>query len=136
MRPVCERRGVTWINDSKATNVGAAVAAIEGLSGTLVLIAGGDGKGADFAPLRSALAGRARAAVLLGRDRDALAALLEGVCPTVLVDDMDEAVVAAAGLARAEDTVLLSPACASLDMFASYAARGEAFTEAVGRLDE
>ena len=133
---VCERRGVTWINDSKATNVGAAVAAIEGLSGTLVLIAGGDGKGADFGPLRSALTGRARAAVLLGRDREALATLLEGICPTFLVGDMEEAVTAAAGLARAEDTVLLSPACASLDMFASYAARGEAFTQAVGRLDE
>ena len=133
---VGERRGVTWINDSKATNVGAAVAAIEGLSGTLVLIAGGDGKGADFGPLRSALTGRARAAVLLGRDREALAALLDGVCPTFLVDDMEEAVAVAAGLARAEDTVLLSPACASLDMFASYAARGEAFTQAIGRLDE
>jgi UDP-N-acetylmuramoylalanine--D-glutamate ligase len=135
-QPVGERRGVTWINDSKATNVGAAVAAIEGLPGTLVLIAGGDGKGAEFGPLRTALSGRARAAVLLGRDREALAAALAGVCPTVLVDDMDEAVAAAAGLARAEDTVLLSPACASLDMFASYAARGEAFAQAVGRLDE
>ena len=101
-----------------------------------MLIAGCDGKGADFAPLRAALTGRVRAAVLLGRDREALAALLDGVCPTVLVDDMDQAVAAAAGLARAEDTVLLSPACASLDMFASYAARGEAFTQAIGRLDE
>lgn len=135
-RRVCERRGIVWINDSKATNVGAAVAAISGLPGTLVLIAGGDGKGADFAPLAAALAGRARGAVLIGRDREALAAVLEGVCPTVFAADMDEAVRGAADLARPGDTVLLSPACASLDMYANYAARGEAFVQAVGRLDE
>ena len=135
-RRVCERRGIVWINDSKATNIGAAVAAVSGLSGTLVLIAGGDGKGADFAPLAQALAGRARGAVLIGRDREAIAAVLAGVCPTEFAADMDEAVRAAARIARPGDTVLLSPACASLDMYANYAARGEAFVQAIGRLDE
>jgi UDP-N-acetylmuramoylalanine--D-glutamate ligase len=135
-RRVCERRGIVWINDSKATNVGAAVAAISGLPGPLVLIAGGDGKGADLGPLATALADRARGAVLIGRDREALAAVLAGVCPTVFAADMDEAVLLAADMARPGDTVLLSPACASLDMYANYAARGEAFVQAIGRLDE
>jgi UDP-N-acetylmuramoylalanine--D-glutamate ligase len=136
MRRVCERRGIVWINDSKATNVGAAVAAVSGLSGGLVLIAGGDGKGADFAPLATALPGRARGVVLIGRDREAIAAVLEGVCPTVFAEDMDEAVRRAADIARPGDTVLLSPACASYDMYTNYAARGEAFVQAVGRLDD
>ncbi len=135
-RRVCERRGIVWINDSKATNVGAAVAAISGLPGPLVLIAGGDAKGADLGPLATVLAGRARGAVLIGRDREVLATVLAGVCPTVFAADMDEAVLLAADMARPGDTVLLSPACASLDMYANYAARGEAFVQAIGRLDE
>ena len=133
---VSDRKGCAWINDSKATNVGAAVAAISGLPGTLVLIAGGDGKGADFAPLAAAARGRVRATVLLGRDADGIADALTGVCPTVKATDMNEAVEAAAALAMPGDTVLLSPACASTDMYVNYAARGEAFIRAIGRLDE
>jgi UDP-N-acetylmuramoylalanine--D-glutamate ligase len=133
---VSDRNGCAWINDSKATNVGAAVAAISGLPGTLVLIAGGDGKGADFAPLAAAARGRLRGAVLLGQDADAIAHALADDCPVVKVADMNEAVGQAAALAMPGDTVLLSPACASLDMYVNYAARGEAFIRAIGRLDE
>ena len=128
---VADALGMRWIDDSKATNVGAAVAAIAGLPGPIVLIAGGDGKGQGFEPLATALADRARAAILLGRDAQRLAQALDDVCPVCLVRDMDEAVAAAARLGQAGDTVLLSPACSSLDMFASYAQRGAAFASAV-----
>lgn len=123
--------GVCWIDDSKATNVGATVAAINGLENKIVLIAGGDGKGADFSPLARAAEGRLRAAVLLGADAHPLAALLHDVCPTVIVDNMRQAVGEARQLADTGDTVLLSPACSSLDMYSDYAARGEAFVRAV-----
>lgn len=131
MRLVAERGGIAWIDDSKATNVGAAVAAVRSLEGPIVLIGGGDGKGADFTPLAGALRGRVRAAVLLGRDAERLAAALAGVCDVHRVSDLDAAVVVAAKVARPGDTVLLSPACSSLDMFADYAQRGEAFARAV-----
>lgn len=130
-RVVRQLGGITWIDDSKATNVGAAVAAIEGLPGPLVFIGGGDGKGADFAPLAEALAGKARAAVLIGRDAARLAEALRDVCPVELATGMAEAVHAASRLGQAGDTVLLSPACASLDMFSSYVERGEVFSRAV-----
>lgn len=132
---VARRGGVDFYNDSKATNVGAAQAAIDGLcqagADKVVLIAGGDGKGADFQPLATALARHGRAAVLLGRDAPRLAAVLEDVLPLALARDMDEAVMRAAELARPGDAVLLSPACASFDMFDDYAHRGEVFTAAV-----
>jgi UDP-N-acetylmuramoylalanine--D-glutamate ligase len=127
---VLEHGGVTWINDSKGTNVGAAVAAIVGLGGPVVLIAGGDGKGADFQPLAEAARGRVRAAVLLGRDAARIAAVLAGVCPTVQAAGIEEAVAEAARLAEAGDTVLLSPACASTDMYRDYAERGRRFAAA------
>ena len=133
-QPVADVLGMRWIDDSKATNVGAAVAAIDGLPGPIVLIAGGDGKGQVFAPLASALRGRARAAVLLGRDAAQLADALDGVCPVTLVEDMASAVKAAAHLGQAGDTVLLAPACSSLDMFRSYAERGDIFTTSVRSL--
>lgn len=126
--------GVTWIDDSKATNVGAAVTSIGGVDGPLVLIAGGDGKGASFESVADALRGRECAAVLLGRDRELLAAALAGVCPVHLVGDMAAAVSQAAALARPGWTVLLAPACSSLDMFRDYTARGAAFTTAVTAL--
>ena len=128
---VAERRGVRWIDDSKATNVGAAVAAIRGMEMPLVLIAGGDGKGAGFAPLVDALQGRARAVVLLGRDAPRLAEAIGDTVPWNIVDSMSAAVETARRLARPGDAVLLSPACASLDMFSSFAARGMAFQRAV-----
>ena len=133
-QPVADVLGMRWVDDSKATNVGAAVAAIVGLPGPIVLIAGGDGKGQAFAPLASALRGRARAAVLLGRDAAQLADVLDGVCPVTLVEDMAGAVKAAAHLGQPGDTVLLSPACSSLDMFRSFAERGDVFTTSVRSL--
>ena len=128
---VADVAGVRYIDDSKGTNVGATVAAIEGLPGTLVMIAGGDGKGQDFAPLAAAFAGRVRAAVLIGRDAPALAAALAGVCTLQRCATLEEAVSAAASLAHSGDGVLLSPACASLDMFRDYAHRGAVFAAAV-----
>ncbi len=131
MQIVSHAAGVTWIDDSKATNVGAAVTSIASVDGPFVLIAGGDAKGASFEPLAAALAGRDCHAVLLGRDREPLAAVLQGVCPVEQVTDMASAVRVAARLVTSGGTVLLAPACSSLDMFASYAARGEAFRNAV-----
>jgi len=131
---IAERRGVRYVDDSKGTNVGATLAAVAGLDGPLVLIAGGDGKGQDFTPLAAAFRGKVRHAVLIGRDRDRLATALRGVCTTEFASDMDAAVAAAARAAAPNDLVLLSPACASLDMFRDYAARGAAFAAAVRRL--
>jgi UDP-N-acetylmuramoylalanine--D-glutamate ligase len=127
---VAERAGVAYVNDSKGTNVGAAVAAISGMDGPVVLIAGGDGKGADFGPLAEAARGKLRAAVLLGRDAPELARALDAVCPTVRVAGIEEAVGEAARLARPGDTVLLSPACASTDMYRDYTERGARFAAA------
>ena len=132
---VAERHGVRFIDDSKGTNVGATLAAVAGLSEPLVLIAGGDGKGQDFRPLATAFRGKVRHAVLIGRDRALLQAALAGACTTEFAPDMDAAVAAAARAARPGDLVLLSPACASLDMFRDYAARGDAFAAAARRLD-
>ena len=126
--------GVTWYNDSKGTNVGATLAALQGMPGKVVLIAGGQGKGQDFSPLKDAAAAKARAVILLGRDAPLIERALAGVVPVVHVADMDEAVSRARELAQAGDTVLLSPACASLDMFKGYDHRGDVFTAAVRRL--
>jgi len=140
---VAEHHGVRFYDDSKGTNVGSTVAALHGLAGTgvagarVVLIAGGEGKGQDFAPLRDAVARAARAVVLIGRDapliRDAVRSA--GV-PIVAAASMEDAVSLAAGQARPGDAVLLSPACASFDMFRNYSHRGEAFQAAVGNLLE
>jgi len=100
----------------------------------VVLIAGGDGKGADFAPLGPAVERTARAVVLIGRDAPLIAAVLEGRAPLVRAADMADAVAKAAKLAQPGDCVLLSPACASFDMFDDYAHRGRVFAEAVRRL--
>lgn len=128
---VLRHNGVDYINDSKGTNVGAALAAIEGLSGPLVLIAGGQGKGADFAPLGDAVADKVRAVVLIGADAPVIAAALGERVPVYRERDMVAAVARAAGLAVPGDQVLLSPACASFDMFPGFEARGEAFKRAV-----
>jgi UDP-N-acetylmuramoylalanine--D-glutamate ligase len=128
---VAEAGGVTWYNDSKATNVGAASAAITGMDRPLVLIAGGDAKGADLSPLRQACEGRLRAAVLVGRDADALATTLDGIAPLHRASGMQEAVTVALTLAEPGDAVLLSPACASTDMYADYTERGRLFSDAV-----
>ncbi len=135
---VGERAGVAFYDDSKATNVGAALAAIDGLGagipGKLVLIAGGDGKGADFSALHAPVARYCRAVVLLGRDADLLFAALDGAAPLLRVRTLEEAVQQAAACATAGDAVLLSPACASLDMFKNFEERGRLFAAAVEAL--
>ncbi len=131
---VRERDGVRWFDDSKGTNVGATVAAVRGLPGQVVLIAGGDGKNQDFTPLRAALADKARAVVLIGRDAPLIAAALGDSAPLHSAADMALAVALAAELAQPGDSVLLSPACASFDMFSGYEERGAVFAEAVRRL--
>jgi UDP-N-acetylmuramoylalanine--D-glutamate ligase len=136
MAIVPSRDGLIWIDDSKATNVGAAVASIGSLDGPLVLIAGGDGKGASFSMLADALRGRECVAVLLGRDRELLAAALQDICPVRRVDDMPAAVREARAVAKPGWTVLLAPACSSLDMYRDYGARGDAFCAAVRALPE
>ncbi len=134
---VAEIRGVTYYDDSKGTNVGATVAALQGLERKAVLIAGGEGKGQDFAPLNPAVAQHARAVVLIGRDAPVIAAALIG-CGVVVeyAEDMDDAVQLAARLAQSGDAVLLSPACASFDMFRNYEHRAEVFVQAVQTLDK
>lgn len=135
---VGERAGVAFYDDSKATNVGAALAAIDGLGadipGKLVLIAGGDGKGADFSALHAPVARYCRAVVLLGRDADVLAVALDGAAPLLRVCTLEEAVQQAAACATTGDVVLLSPACASLDMFKNFEERGRLFAAAVEAL--
>ncbi|KAF0284671.1 UDP-N-acetylmuramoyl-L-alanine--D-glutamate ligase [Spiribacter roseus] len=121
------REGRQWVNDSKATNVGSAIAAIRGLEGPLVLIAGGDGKGQSFAALGAALAETGRAAVLFGRDAAALADALAGHVDVTTAADLDAALHAARRVSRRGDVILLSPACASLDQFTDYRARGDHF---------
>jgi UDP-N-acetylmuramoylalanine--D-glutamate ligase len=128
---VADVAGVRYVNDSKGTNVGATLAAVSGFAGPLLLIAGGDGKNQDFSPLRRALAGKVRRALLIGRDATRVATALQGVCEQEFCSSLESAVVAAASAARPGDTVLLSPACASLDMFTDYAHRGRVFAEAV-----
>jgi UDP-N-acetylmuramoylalanine--D-glutamate ligase len=131
---VGEIAGVRYVNDSKGTNVGATLAAVAGFRGPLLLIAGGDGKNQDFAPLAPALSGKVRRVLTIGRDAARIEAALAGVCPTERCTTLEDAVIAAARAARPGDTVLLSPACASLDMFRDYAQRGEVFTAAVRKL--
>jgi UDP-N-acetylmuramoylalanine--D-glutamate ligase len=141
---VAEFKNVRWFNDSKGTNPGATIAALDGLiapesTARVVLIAGGDGKGAEFAPLAPAVARAARAVVLIGRDAPLIAAALNADAsarqiPLLYAVDMSDAVKQAAQLAQAGDCVLLSPACASFDMFDDYTHRGRVFIEMVKRL--
>ena len=135
MQRVALRGGVEWLDDSKGTNVGATVAALNGLSKKAVLILGGEGKGQNFAPLASAIRAHAKQVLLIGRD----AALIEKAIaasdvPAERIASMGKAVVRAAQIAVPGDVVLLSPACASFDMFRDYKQRGEAFAAAVNAL--
>jgi len=131
---VADVRGVRYVDDSKGTNVGATLAAVAGMAGPLVMILGGEGKNQDFAPLAAGFRGKVRHAVLIGRDAAALEHALRGVCALERAVSLPDAVRAAAAAARAGDTVLLSPACASLDMFTDYAHRGAVFAQAVAEL--
>ncbi len=131
---VAEIEGVDYFNDSKGTNVGATVAALEGLArdyGKLVLIAGGEGKGADFSELKTALTGTARAVIVFGRDAGQIAVVAEPVVPVIYADSLASAVELATEQAEAGDAVVLSPACASFDMFRSFEDRGEQFMQLV-----
>jgi UDP-N-acetylmuramoylalanine--D-glutamate ligase len=131
MQLVANQAGIRWYNDSKGTNVGATLAAIDSAEGKVVLIAGGDAKGADLAPLAPAMHAKGRGAVLIGRDAPRVRAVLQSVVPLVQATDMQEAVNFAARMAQPGDCVLLSPACASTDMYRDYQERGELFVKAV-----
>jgi UDP-N-acetylmuramoylalanine--D-glutamate ligase len=131
---VADIAAVRYIDDSKGTNVGATMAAVAGIRQPQVLIAGGEGKGQDFAPLAAAVRGKVHHAVLIGRDAQAIAAALSGVCSCEFAGSMPQAVAAAAAAAMPGDVVLLSPACASLDMFRDYNHRGDVFAAAVRAL--
>jgi UDP-N-acetylmuramoylalanine--D-glutamate ligase len=131
---VAEKNAVNWYNDSKATNVGAALAAICGLPGKHVLIAGGEGKGADFSALREVATDHLRAVVLIGRDANIIANALGDSVPQVHAGDMKQAVQKCAELATPGDNVLLSPACASFDMFNNFEHRGDVFMQEVREL--
>jgi UDP-N-acetylmuramoylalanine--D-glutamate ligase len=138
---LAEKRGVRWYNDSKGTNVGATIAALEGLHapqgpGRAILIAGGDCKGADFSELAPVVEHTCRGVVLIGRDALRLESALRGRCPLERCDTLEQAVNAAAATARPGDHVLLSPACASFDMFRGFEHRGEVYAQLVEGLPE
>ena len=128
---VADLDGVSWINDSKGTNVGATMAALHGLQGPLVWIGGGQGKGQDFTALRAPLAAKARLAIVFGQDAAAIERDLGKSVAIKRVPDLAAAVAEARAAAQHGDRVLLSPACASLDQYKNYEARGAHFRELV-----
>lgn len=131
---VAEVNGVRYVNDSKGTNVGAVVKSLEGYAGGVILIAGGKDKGGTYAPLRPLVQTRVKSLLLLGEARQKIRAALEGACPIEEVPSLQAAVARAAEIGHAGDTVLLSPACASYDMFRDFEQRGEVFRQAVREL--
>jgi len=131
---VAQINNVNWINDSKATNVGACVAALEGLPGKHVLIAGGESKGADFSELTAAIEKHCRAVVLIGKDAEMIRSIMPQDVTVSLAGDMSSAVAAAQSMAHAGDNVLLAPACASFDMFDNFEHRGDVFMQSVEAL--
>jgi UDP-N-acetylmuramoylalanine--D-glutamate ligase len=135
MQKVAVKNGVSWVNDSKATNIGACIAALEGYDEKVILIAGGDGKGADMNELRPVAQQKTKNVIVMGKDADLISAALEGCVPLYSANSMIEAIQIAAGLAKTGDTVLLSPACASLDQYKNYQDRGNQFAAAVMALD-
>ncbi len=134
MQVVASEDGITWIDDSKATNEAAALASIESVEGRLILIAGGDAKGGELRELARKLKERDAFVIVLGRDAQLFLDQLTGSCDVHAVSDMDAAVELAAGVAGTGDTVLLAPACSSLDMYGSFAERGDHFAAAVRKL--
>ncbi|MBK6618791.1 MAG: UDP-N-acetylmuramoyl-L-alanine--D-glutamate ligase [Nitrosomonas sp.] len=136
MQKVANINDITFFNDSKSTNVGSAIAALNGLPAKAVLIAGGDGKGQDFLPLKRPIREHARSVILLGRDADGIAGSIQGCgIPVHRVATMQQAVQLSFLLAEPGDCVLLSPACASLDMFSNYVHRAEVFVNAVKAIE-
>jgi UDP-N-acetylmuramoylalanine--D-glutamate ligase len=134
MQFVRKLNGADYINDSKATNVGAATAAVESVPGPVVLIAGGDGKGGDFVEFARTVCSKLRAAILIGRDAPLLADAFDQLAPVYMAGNMKNAVCKAAELAQPGDTVLLAPACASFDQYRNYEHRGDDFSEIVRAL--
>ncbi|CAG7857013.1 UDP-N-acetylmuramoylalanine--D-glutamate ligase [biofilm metagenome] len=135
MQRVADIAGITWVNDSKATNIGACIAALEGYDQKVILIAGGDAKGADMHELVPAVKENASYVILMGKDADLIERALNNCIPVHKVADMKEAVRFASEIAKTGDTVLLSPACASLDQYKNYQDRGDKFAEAVHSLN-
>jgi len=135
-RLVLDYDGIRWFNDSKATNVGACIAAIEALvdSGKVILIAGGVGKAQDFSALTPVVERDVRAVIVLGKAASLIAKVIPNTIPTYHVELLTDAVLKAQSISHAGDNVLLSPACASFDMFSDYQARGNAFEQAVQEL--
>ncbi|MCX7066496.1 MAG: UDP-N-acetylmuramoyl-L-alanine--D-glutamate ligase [Methylococcales bacterium] len=131
MQKVAQLHGVTWVNDSKATNIGACVAALEGYDRKVILIAGGDAKGADMAELTPAIKEKTKSVVLMGKDANLIEQAIAGCVPVHRAENMVQAVQIAASLASEGDSVLLSPACASLDQYKNYQDRGNQFALAV-----
>ena len=136
MELIAEADGITYYDDSKGTNVGAVVAALDGFPRRVVLIAGGRDKGGDYAPLAEALGRVGRAAILIGEAADKMQAAFDGVLPIERAATLEAAVDAARRLARPGDAVVLSPACSSFDMFRDYAHRSEVFRDAVARVTQ
>jgi UDP-N-acetylmuramoylalanine--D-glutamate ligase len=134
MEPVAQIDGVLYVNDSKATNTESARCALSSYGRPIVLIAGGRGKGSDFTTLRELVAENVKHLVLIGEAADAMETALSGAAPVTRAGTLEEAVVAAGEAATRGDVVLLSPACASFDMFDDFEHRGRAFKEAVGAL--
>ena len=131
---VCESGQVSWINDSKGTNVGACVSAITGMTGPVILIAGGRGKNADYEPLRNVVAQLCKAVLLIGEDAEKINAVIADAVPVYHEVSLADAVRRASILASPGDCVLLSPACASFDMFKNFEDRGCAFESEVKKL--
>jgi len=136
MQVVQRQQGVLWINDSKATNVGATLAAIQGLPGPLVLIAGGEAKGADFGPLAPVMTEKVKAVLLFGKDAELIKKSIDNRVEVYECHSLQQCVKQAHQMAVSGDTVLLAPACASFDMFADYQARGDAFIVAVHQVSQ
>lgn len=134
MQRIAKIKGITWINDSKATNIGACVAALSGYARQVILIAGGDAKGADMKDLVPVIKTKVKSIILMGKDAELIEHALNGCVPVYQAKSMEEAVSIAAKLAASGDSVLLSPACASLDQYKNYQERGDKFAEAVMRL--
>ena len=131
MQRIAEIGGVTWVNDSKATNIGACIAALQGYDSKVILIAGGDAKGADMNELAPIIKEKAKHVVLMGKDAALIKQSLDDSVPVYNAENMNQAVSLCAGIVKPGDCVLLSPACASLDQYKDYKDRGNQFSKAV-----
>ncbi len=131
---VREVKGIRFFNDSKGTNVGAVVKSLETFTGPVILIAGGKDKGGDFSPLTKPIRERVKHLILIGEARERMVRQLKGAAPISLADSLNGAVKRAYDLAATRDTVLLSPACSSFDMFRDYVERGDTFRALVREL--